>query len=179
MTNSMCDILHCTVDGDTFGSKKTRCFTGPYPCKVHELPSHQRTSKKGSFCAHFSFHNSLSHTHTNQSFLSFVFYSVSVWSYLPRTRTSDPRHSPDTPPDRLVYWFGWWCSRRLRFVRFVRSSQSSGVMSHYLTDSQARCPFPVMKTPYIYYFLLFQFGFLLFPTHFHVRNWISLSKTVN
>jgi hypothetical protein len=44
-----------------------------------------------------------------------------------------------------VFYFSF--SRR---SRFFRSTQSSGVTSHYSVDSQDRCPCPALQTPYIY-----------------------------
>ena len=124
----------------------SRCFTVPYPVQGSRVTITPEKHQKGSFCAHFSFHNSVSLALSSQSFLAFVLYSISALSYLPRARTSVPRRSPAT----LLYCFGWRCSRR---SRFVRSAQSSGVTSHYSADSQARCPCLALQTPNIYILL--------------------------
>ena len=116
------------------------------PCKVRKLPSHQRNSKKGFVCTHFSLHDplslSLSPVKVKEFQLSF-FYNIIALSYLPRARTSAPRRFQGT----LLYCFTLQCSRS---SRFVRPTQSSGVTSHYSVDSRARCPCPTLQTPYIY-----------------------------
>jgi hypothetical protein len=139
---------------NSLGTKLSFCFGGLItlfqlfhtPCKVRKLPSHQRNSKKGFVCAHFSLHDplslSLSPVKVKEFQLSF-FYNIIALSYLPRARTSAPRRFQGT----LLYCFTLQCSRS---SRFVRPTQSSGVTSHYSVDSRARCPCPALQTPYIY-----------------------------
>ena len=139
---------------NSLGTKLSFCFGGLItlfqlfhtPCKVRKLPSHQRNSKKGFVCGHFSLHDplslSLSPVKVKEFHLSF-FYNIIALSYLPRARTSAPRRFQGT----LLYCFTLQCSRS---SRFVRPTQSSGVTSHYSVDSRARCPCPALQTPYIY-----------------------------
>ncbi len=53
----------------------------PYPCKVRKITSHQRNSKKGFVCAHFSHHNSPQLSLAKQIFLVSFFY-VNQWCKL-------------------------------------------------------------------------------------------------
>jgi len=83
-------------------TKLSLCFGGPITLFHCSVPrgrftsyDHTRESLKGVCLStllspRLSFLLSLS----SQSFLDFVFYIMSGLSYLPRTRTSDPRRSP-------------------------------------------------------------------------------------
>ena len=122
----------------------SRCFNCSIPRARFTSYHHTReTLKRARSCTLLSLQLSLSLIFTSQSLLAFVFYSIISFSYLSRARTSDPRRSQDT----LLYCFTLRCSRR---SRLVRSTQSSGVTSHYSVDSRARCPCPALQTPYIY-----------------------------
>ena len=146
---------------NSLGTKLSFCFGGLItlfqlfhtPCKVRKLPSHQRNSKKGFVCAHFSLHDPLSFSLSPvKVFSAFVFYNISALSYLPRARTSAPRRSQST----LLYYFILWWSRR---SRFVSPTQQSGVTSHYSVGSQARCHLPgAADAIHIHYFLLLSLG---------------------
>ncbi len=88
------------------------------PCKVHKLPSHQRNSKKGFVCAHFSLHDPLSLSLSPVKVKVFqisIFYNISALIYLPRARTSVPRlfqgtllHCFTLQQGLLSRLIGWW-----------------------------------------------------------------------
>jgi len=99
----------------------SRCFNCSIPRARFARYHHTReTLKSARLCTLLSPQLSLALSPASQSLLSFVFYSISALSYLPRARTSAPRRSPAT----LLYCFSWWCSRHSRFVRSTQYKMS-------------------------------------------------------
>jgi hypothetical protein len=136
--SSQCITL-CTKLSFCFGGFITLFQLFYTPCKFASYHHTRETPKRACLCTLVSLRLPRSLSLVIQSFLSlsFVFYSISALSYLLRARTSVPRRCPVT----LLYYFGWWCPRR---SRFFRSTQQSGVTSHYSVDSQSHCPCPAL-----------------------------------